>query len=110
MNNDFEVVNVQEKALECKKHVHPYFIMDILSGDCLGIFTVENVQTAIRSFCMSMDNMPQGIVHDSILADYETGEVIFEGRDYLETWQEHQKPVVQMPHFNKEDKTKGQNK
>lgn len=96
-----EIINIEEKAKECK--VVPYFMMDILSGDCLGIFTVANDETAIRSFCMSMDQMPQGLVHDSVLVRFVDREVIFEGKNYLETWQAHQKPVVQMPHFNKKD-------
>lgn len=98
---DKELIDIEVKAKECK--VNPYFMMDILSGDCLGVFTVANDETAIRSFCMSLDQMPQGLVKDSVLVRYDDREIIFEGKNYLETWQEHQKPVVQMPHFNKKD-------
>ena len=87
MNQEVELVNIEQKAKECQ--VKPYFMMDILSGDFLGIFSVKNAETAIRSFCMSMDQMPEGIVHDTVLVDYETRGVVFEGKDYLEEWKKH---------------------
>lgn len=45
---DKEVVNIEVKAKECD--VHPYFMMDILSGDFIGIFSVKNDETAVRTF------------------------------------------------------------
>lgn len=99
---DKKLINIEEKAKNCK--CIPYFMMDILSGDCLGVFTVANDETAIRSFCMSLDQMPQGLLKDSVLVRYDDREIIFEGKNYLETWQEHQNSVVQTPHFVKKDK------
>lgn len=84
---DVELINVEQKAKECK--VTPYFMMDILSGDCLGIFTVANDETAIRSFCESLDPLPESIVHDAVLVKYDTRDIIFEGKNYLETWKQH---------------------
>ena len=101
-----ELINIEQKAKDCS--VHPYFMMDILSGECLGVYTCANVETAIRSFCMSMDQMPQGIVHDAVLVCYDSREILFEGKNYLETWQQHQRPVMPMPHFSG-DKMKGVN-
>lgn len=97
--SDFSIIDIEQKAKECK--INPYFMMDILSGDCLGVFTVENDEVAIRSFCISLDPLPESLVHDTVLIKYDTRELIFEGKDYIETWKTHQKPVLPMPHFEK---------
>lgn len=92
MNKDIEVVNVEEKAKEAE--VHPYFMMDILSGECIGIFSVKNDETAVRTFCMNMDNFPENLVHDTVLCRYDDRSVVFEGQNYIETWKQRH-PVIQ---------------
>lgn len=92
---DKEVVNIEVKAKECD--VHPYFMMDILSGDFIGIFSVKNDETAVRTFCMNMDNFPESLVHDTVLVKYDDKSIVFEGKDYIETWkQNHANQIPQL--------------
>lgn len=99
MNETMEIVDVEQKAKECE--VHPYFMLDILSGDFIGIFSVKNDETAVRTFCMNMDNFPENLVHDTVLCKYDDRTIVFEGKEYLKTWKEKQAAKSNLPHFVK---------
>lgn len=85
MEENMPVVNVQNLARDAKYHV--YFALDIASGDMTMFFNCPSVEVAVRSFCMSLDTLPESLVKDFVLVDGETRDVVFEGRQYLETWQ-----------------------
>lgn len=93
MEKEVEFVDVEQKAKECR--ALPFFIMDITSGELLSIFSVSNIDTAIRSFKMNMDAYPENLVHDCILVRYDGREVVFEGKDYLDEWHKKQDAKMQ---------------
>lgn len=82
------IVNVSELAQ--KVEIHPYFSMDSVSGDMCSFFSSKNIQAAVRSFCNSLDPLPLSIVKDLVLVDGETREVVFDGKDYVDEWKDHQ--------------------
>ena len=89
-----DLVDLDKVAQNCS--VNPYFIVDIASGDMLAIFSVNNDMTAIRSFTMSCDSMPLNLVKDVILVKYDSKEVIFEGKNYLDKWKENQSFIASL--------------
>lgn len=82
------VVDVSELAK--KVFIHPYFGMDSVSGDMVSFFSSGNVKAAVRSFCNSLDPLPLSMVKDLVLVDGVTREIVFDGKDYEDTWKDHQ--------------------
>lgn len=82
------IVNVSELAQ--KVQIHPYFGMDSVSGDLVSFFTSGNVKAAVRSFCNSLDSLPLSMVKDFVLVDGVTREIVFDGKDYEQTWKDNQ--------------------
>lgn len=82
------VVDVEDLAN--KVEFHPYFGMDSVSGDMVSIFSSKNVKAAVRSFCNSLDPLPLSLVKDLVLVDGITREIIFDGKDYVDEWKDHQ--------------------
>lgn len=79
-----EFVDLNELSKKCE--VTPYFLMDISSGEMLSVFSAKNIETALRTFKMSVDNFPEILLKDTVLVRYDTREVCFEGKDYIEEW------------------------
>lgn len=88
VNEMEQIADLDKMAHDCA--VHPYFIMDIASGEMTAIFSCKNDATAIRSFCMNMDHMPEAIVRDAVLIDFVNKDIIFEGKNYIEKWKQQQ--------------------
>lgn len=82
------VVDLEELAK--KVEIHPYFAMDSVSGDMVSFFSSKNVQSAVRSFCNSLDPLPLSLVKDLVLVDGETRGIVFDGKDYVDEWKDHQ--------------------
>ena len=83
------IVDVEKLAQSVQ--IHPYFGMDSVSGDLVSFFTSGNVKAAVRSFCNSLDPLPLSMVKDFVLVDGITREIVFDGKDYEDTWKDHQK-------------------
>lgn len=81
---------VDVEFLAKKVEIHPYFTMDSVSGDMVSFFSSKNVKAAVRSFCNSLDPLPLSLVKDLILVDAETREIVFDGKDYVDEWKDHQ--------------------
>lgn len=46
---------------------------------------------------MNMDNFPESLVHDTVLVKYDDKSIVFEGKDYIETWkQNHANQIPQL--------------
>lgn len=86
INIDNTPVDIEQIAKDVCSKITPYLIVDISSGEMTGIYQCPNVQTAVRSFCESMDRMPERFVKDSILVNFVTREVVFEGKNYIDEW------------------------
>lgn len=82
------IVDIQELAN--KVVVHPYFGMDSVSGDLVSFFNAANVKAAVRSFCNGLDVLPLSIVKDLVLVDASNREIVFEGKDYVDSWNANQ--------------------
>lgn len=97
MNDENEVIELQDNggivdvsALAAKVEVHPYFTMDSVSGDMVSFFSAKNSKAAVRSFCNSLDPLPLSLVKDLVLVDGISREIIFDGKDYVDEWKDHQ--------------------
>lgn len=88
LKDNHGIVNVEELAK--KVDIHPYFGMDSVSGDMVSFFTSKNVTAAVRSFCNSLDMLPISMVKDFVLVDGVSREIIFDGKDYVDEWKDHQ--------------------
>lgn len=82
------IVDIQELAN--KVEIHPYFGMDSVSGDLVSFFNAANVKAAVRSFCNGLDILPLSIVKDLVLVDASNREIVFEGKDYVDSWNANQ--------------------
>lgn len=82
------IVDIQELAN--KVEIHPYFGMDSVSGDLVSFFNAANVKAAVRSFCNGLDVLPLSIVKDLVLVDASSREIVFEGKDYVDSWNANQ--------------------
>ena len=82
------IVDIQELAN--KVEIHPYFGMDSVSGDLVSFFNAANVKVAVRSFCNGLDVLPLSIVKDLVLVDASNREIVFEGKDYVDSWNANQ--------------------
>lgn len=82
------VVDVAELAK--KVEIHPYFGMDSVSGDLVSFFTSGTVKAAVRSFCNSLDSLPLSMVKDFVLVDGCSREIVYDGKDYVDEWKDHQ--------------------
>lgn len=96
LNTDNTPVDIDKIACDVCEKITPYVICDISSGEFTGIFQCPNVQTAVRSFCESMDRMPERYVKDAILVNYDSKEVVFEGKNYIEEWNKVQERNAQL--------------
>lgn len=96
INVDNSPVDIDKIALQVCENITPYVICDISSGEFTGIYQCPNVQTAVRSFCESMDRMPERYVKDAILVNYDTKEIVFEGKNYIEEWNKVQERQAQL--------------
>lgn len=82
------LVDIDELAK--KVFIHSYFGMDSVSGDMVSFFSSGNVKAAVRSFCNSLDSLPLSLVKDLVLVDGESRQIVFEGKDYVDTWKDNQ--------------------
>lgn len=81
---------VDIEDLAKKVFIHPYFGMDSVSGDLISFFSSANVKAAVRSFCSSLDHLPLNVMKDFVLVDGETRQIVFEAKDYIDTWKANQ--------------------
>lgn len=95
--NENEIKDLQDNggivdvsALAVKVECHAYFTMDSVSGDMVSFFSANNAKAAVRSFCNSLDPLPLSLVKDLVLVDAESREIIFDGKDYVDEWKDHQ--------------------
>lgn len=88
MEENLNVVDVTSLIKDVKFHV--YFGFDIASKEMTMFFNSSNVETAVRSFCLTLNTLPDSMVKDFILVDGDTREIVFEGKDYLDKWEAYQ--------------------